>query len=55
MKNIAAPTFLVEMLRKYNVVPQNIGQREVFVSAFDAPTERLNDITPLLYQSVIRA
>ena len=45
------PTFLIEMLRKYNVIPQNIGQREVFASAFDAPTERLTDITPLLYQS----
>lgn len=55
MKNIAAPTFLVEMLRKYNVIPQNIGLCKVFASVFDAPTERLNDITPLLYQSVIRA
>ena len=39
------------MLRKYDVIPQKIGQREVFASAFDAPTERLTDITPLLYQS----
>lgn len=45
------PTYLIEMLRKYNVTPQTIGQREVFATAFDAPTERLNDITPLLYQS----
>ena len=45
------PTFLIEMLRKYDVIPQKIGQREVFASAFDAPTERLTDITPLLYQS----
>ena len=45
------PTFLIEMLRKYNVIPQNIGQREELASAFDAPTERLTDITPLLYQS----
>lgn len=45
------PTFLIEMLRKYNVIPQTIGQREVFATAFDAPTERLTDITPLLYQS----
>lgn len=45
------PTFLIEMLRKYNVIPQAIGQREVFATAFDAPTERLTDITPLLYQS----
>lgn len=45
------PTFLIEMLRKYNVIPQAIGQREAFATAFDAPTERLTDITPLLYQS----
>ena len=45
------PTFLIEMLRKYDVIPQKIGQREVFASDFDAPTERLTDITPLLYQS----
>lgn len=45
------PTYLIEMLRKYNVIPQTIGQREVFATAFDAPTERLTDITPLLYQS----
>lgn len=45
------PTYLIEMLRKYNVIPQTIGQRNVFATAFDAPTERLTDITPLLYQS----
>lgn len=45
------PTYLIEMLRKYDIIPQAIGQREVLASAFDAPTERLTDITPLLYQS----
>jgi len=40
-----------EMSRKYGVIPQTIGQREALASAFDAPTERLTDITPLLYQS----
>lgn len=45
------PTYLIEMLRKYKVTPQHIGQREVLSTAFDAPTERLIDITPLLYQS----
>ncbi len=39
------------MLRKYEVIPQAIGQREALASAFDAPTECLTDITPLLYQS----
>ena len=45
------PTYLIEMLRKYEVIPQAIGLRETLASAFDAPTERLTDITPLLYQS----
>ncbi len=45
------PTYLIEMLRKYQVTPQQIGGRTVMASAFDAPTERMTDITPLLYQS----
>ena len=45
------PTYLIGMLRKYDVTPQEIGQRETLASAFDAPTERLLNITPLLYQS----
>ncbi len=45
------PTYLVEMLRKYNVPPQQIGGRKAMEEAFDAPTERMTDITPLLYQS----
>ena len=39
------------MLRKFNVVPSKIGGRHVQASAFDAPTENMRDITPLLYQS----
>ena len=45
------PTYLIEMLRKFDVVPQEIGGREAKSSAFDAPTESIEDITPLLYQS----
>ena len=45
------PTYLIEMLRKYNVVPSKIGGASVLASAFDAPTENMNSITPLLYQS----
>ena len=45
------PTYLIEMLRKYHVSPQEIGGRETMVEDFDAPTERMTDITPLLYQS----
>ena len=45
------PTYLIEMLRKFNVVPSKIRGRRVMASAFDAPTENMKDITPLLYQS----
>lgn len=45
------PTYLIEMLRKYHVIPQEIGNRECVVADFDAPTERMTSITPLLYQS----
>lgn len=45
------PTYLIEMLRKYRVMPQQIGNRKALATSFDAPTERMTDITPLLYQS----
>ena len=45
------PTYLIEMLRKYRVNASEIGGRRVKASAFDAPTERMTNITPLLYQS----
>ena len=45
------PTYLIEMLGKYHVKPQQIGARKVLAESFDAPTERMLDITPLLYQS----
>ena len=45
------PTFLIEMLRKFNVVPSKIGCGSVQAKSFDAPTENLRNIIPLLYQS----
>ena len=45
------PTYLIEMMRKFGVLPSQIGSRRVRSSAFDAPTERLTTLTPLLYQS----
>lgn len=45
------PTYLIEMLNKYGVAPQQIGGQKVFATAFDAPTEQMTSITPLLYQS----
>ncbi len=45
------PTYLIEMLRKYDIKPQQLGLMKSPADVFDAPTERLTDITPLLYQS----
>ncbi len=45
------PTYLVEMLRKFKVLPQNIGGQYVRTSQFDAPTETMTSSIPLLYQS----
>ena len=45
------PTYLIEMLRKFHVLPTEIGGRKCIAEDFDAPTERIEDITPLLYQS----
>ena len=45
------PTYLIEMLRKFNVDPSDISNKEALASAFDAPTENMTSITPLLYQS----
>lgn len=45
------PTYLIKMLDKYGVEPSEIGRIQAKSSAFDAPTETMTDITPLLYQS----
>lgn len=45
------PTYLINMLRKFKVLPTKIGRSLARSSAFDAPTENLKTITPLLYQS----
>ena len=45
------PTYLINMLRKFSVLPTKIGKMFARSSAFDAPTENMKTITPLLYQS----
>ena len=45
------PTYLIKMLKKFGVEPSEIGNNHAEVSAFDAPTETMTDIIPLLYQS----
>ena len=42
---------MIEMLNKFDVLPSTIGGEEVLPSDFDAPTERMENATPLLYQS----
>ena len=45
------PTYLIEMLRKFHVVPSDMNKMQTLASDFDAPTENMASITPLLYQS----
>ena len=45
------PTYLINMLRKFNVLPTRITKMYAKASSFDAPTENMTTITPLLYQS----
>ena len=46
------PTYLIEMMRKFDVSPIDIGEKELAdVTDFDAPTEEMESIVPLLYQS----
>lgn len=45
------PTYLIKMLDKFGVKPSEIGQKMAAPEDFDAPTETMASITPLLYQS----
>ena len=45
------PTYLINMLNKFQVMPSEIGGIEADKSEFDAPTEKMTTIMPLLYQS----
>ena len=45
------PTYLLEMLNKFQVMPSEIGGSEADKAEFDAPTEKMTTIMPLLYQS----
>jgi len=45
------PTFLIEQMRKFHSTPQSISEVRARKSDFDAPTENMKSITPLLYQS----
>ena len=45
------PTYLIEMLKKFHVMPSEIGGGDADKSEFDAPTENMTSVIPLLYQS----
>ena len=46
------PTYLINMMRKYDFLPADLGETiEVGKKDFDAPTEMMTTIIPLLYQS----
>ena len=45
------PTYLIEMMRKFGTTASEIGSTEASKYEFDAPTETMTSITPLLYQS----
>ena len=45
------PTYLINMMKKYDVLPSEITRVEADESEFDAPTEDMPTIMPLLYQS----
>lgn len=45
------PTYLIKMLDKFDVEPSDIGKKTAMVEDFDAPTETMTNIIPLLYQS----
>ena len=45
------PTYLIEMMRKFDVAPSDLQCNEADAADFDAPTETMTSILPLLYQS----
>ena len=45
------PTFLIEKFKEFNVLPSMLKPTTAVASAFDAPTESMTSIIPLLYQA----
>ena len=45
------PTYLIEMMRKFHTLPADLTRMEGSADDFDAPTENMTTIMPLLYQS----
>lgn len=45
------PTYLINMMRKFKVLPSQLSPLRAKNSSFDAATETMTSLTPLLYQS----
>ena len=45
------PTYLINMMRKFKVLPSMLGKTRAKASSFDAATETMTSLLPLLYQS----
>ncbi len=45
------PTYLINMMRKFGVNPSQLGKTKAKSASFDAATETMSSLTPLLYQS----
>lgn len=45
------PTYLIEMMQKFDTLPTDLNMIECGADDFDAPTEGMTTILPLLYQS----
>ena len=45
------PTYLIEMMRKFDTLPSDLSHMEAMSTEFDAPSEKMMSIIPLLYQS----
>ena len=45
------PTYLINMMRKFKVLPSQLGRVRATAYSFDAATETMTSLMPLLYQS----
>ncbi len=45
------PTYLINMMRKFKVLPSQLCEMRAKASSFDAATETMSTLIPLLYQS----
>ncbi len=45
------PTYLIHKMREFHVLPSQLGRVRAKAASFDAATENMSSLTPLLYQS----